>query len=403
MIATIALFIVILGILVFVHEMGHFLMARKTGMGIEEFGFGFPPRIFGIQRINNKDEKAPGIKKFNEKWRLIKGGGIPKEIPESKGNTIYSLNWIPIGGFVKIKGEQGDKSEEKDSFSSKKIWQRALVLFAGVAMNFITAFVIIAIGFCIGLPSIIDSELSSKANIKDQRIQIVEVEKETPAEKADLKMGDIIISTDNQKILTTDDFKNYSKSHLNKEITINVLRGNEELQKKIIPKDLYDKNEGVVGVWLAETGIVSYPLYYSIWMGAKTTVSITWQILVAIYDILRNLVTSQPVGADIAGPVGIAVLTGQVAKMGFIYILQFVALLSINLAIINLVPFPALDGSRILFLAIEKIRGKPLNQKVEAAIHNVGFMVLIGLILLVTFQDVSRFSDSIKGFLSNVF
>lgn len=403
MITTIVLFIIILGILVFVHEMGHFIVAKKAGMGIEEFGIGFPPRIFGVQRINNKDKKEEDIKKFNEKWRLIKGGGIPKEISGSKGNTIYSLNWIPIGGFVKIKGEQGDKLEEKDSFSSKKIWKRALVLFAGVGMNFIMAFVIIAIGFSIGLPSVIDDELPSIANIKDQRIQIVDVEKETPAEKADLKMGDIIVTVDSQKLLTTDDFKNYTKSHLDKEITIIVLRGNEELEKVVVPKDLYDKNEGVVGVWLAKTGIVSYPWYYSIWMGAKTTVFITWQILVAIYDIFKNLVTSQPVGADIAGPVGIAVLTGQVAKMGFIYILQFVALLSINLAIINLVPFPALDGSRLLFLAIEKIRRKPLNQKIEAAIHNIGFLVLIGLILLVTFKDVSRFSDSIKGFLSNVF
>jgi len=401
MFITIVLLIVILGLLIFVHELGHFLTARWNGIGVEEFGFGYPPRIFGIQRIT--DEQTPGSEPSNKKWRIIKGAGKPEETPASKGKVIYSLNWIPIGGFVKIKGEQGDKRAEKDSFSSKKIWRRVIVLFAGVGMNFITAFIIIAIGFTIGLPSIVDENTSSQTNVSNQRLQVVEVEEESPAAIAGLKMGDFVASVDGNKFITTDNFKDYIKPKLNQDVNINILRGNEELEKTIIPADLYDNNEGVVGVWLAETAIVSYPWYHAIWLGAKTTISITWQILVAIYDIIKNLIISQPVSGDIAGPVGIAVLTGQMAKMGFIYILQFTALLSINLAIINLIPFPALDGSRILFLIIEKIRGKPLNQRIEATIHNIGFLALIGIVLLVTFRDISKFSDSIKGFLSNIF
>lgn len=401
MVITIVLLIVILGLLIFVHELGHFLTARWNGIDVEEFGFGYPPRIFGIQRITNDQESSSGPS--TKKWRIIKGTGKSEEIPASKGKVIYSLNWIPIGGFVKIKGEQGDKRDQKGSFSSKKIWQRITVLFAGVGMNFITAFIIITIGFTIGLPSIVNEDIPSQASVSNQRLQVVEVEEESPAAIAGLKMGDFITSIDGNKFITTDNFKNYVKPKLNQDINIIILRGNEEFEKNMTPADLYDNNEGMVGVWLAETAIVSYPWYQAIWLGAKTTVSITWQILAAIYDIIKNLITSQPVSGDIAGPVGIAVLTGQMARMGFIYILQFTALLSINLAIINLIPFPALDGSRILFLIIEKIRGKPINQKVEAGIHNIGFLALMGIVLLVTFRDISKFSDSIKGFLSNIF
>ena len=171
---------------------------------------------------------------------------------------------------------------------------------------------------------------------------------------------------------------------------LNIERGQEIFEKIITPRDYEETGEAKIGAWLAETGIVSYPWYVAIWMGAKTTISITWQIIAAFYDILKNLVITQQVSADIAGPVGIAVMTGQVAKLGFIYILQFMAILSINLVIINFIPFPALDGGRVLLLIIEKIRGKPLNQRIEAAIHNIGFLMLLLLLLVVTFRDVFR-------------
>lgn len=395
MLTTIILFIVILGIIVFVHELGHFYAARKMGMGVEEFGFGFPPRIIGVQK---KDSSKKGI----SNWKIIKGSKGNDGL--TKSNTVYSLNWIPIGGFVKIKGEQGDKKGENDSFSNKKIWQRAIVLSAGVFMNFVLAVVIISIGFMLGLPSILDSELPANADIKDKKIQILEVKEGSPAENNNLKMGDFILSYDGETISSIDDFQRLTREKLNKEISLIVIRGNEEIEIKVVPEDLEGEGEGAIGVWLVESGLVSYPWHFSIWMGAKTTVLVTWEIIKAIFDMLKGLITSQEsrIG-EVAGPVGIAALTGQVAQLGYIYVLQFIALLSINLGILNFIPFPALDGGRVLFLIIEKIKGSPINQKIENIIHTTGFFILISLVLVVTIKDISRFSESIKNFLSNIF
>jgi len=400
MFVTILSFIIILGVIIFVHELGHFLMARRFGIKVDEFGFGFPPRLFGIQKLIPINKDGP---KLQKKWRLIKGKKDCKDIEGYLSDTIYSLNWIPIGGFVKIKGEQGDNKKEKDSFAGKKIWKRAMVLSAGVFMNLVLAAVIISIGFTIGLPSIVDENLSSNTKIKEQKIQVYEVQENTPAQDIELEMGDFITALDGNKITTVEEFKNYTQTRLDQEITITYIHGDEEITTSFIPEDIDDDDTGKIGAWLVDIGIVSYPWYQAIWKGISTTVSVTWEILKAFYELIKGLIISKPIGADIAGPIGIAVLTGQMVKMGFVYILQFAALLSINLAIINFIPFPALDGGRILFLIIEKLRRKPMKQQVEATVHNVGFMILIGLIIFITFKDVSRFSDSIKGFFGNIF
>jgi len=395
MLTTIIIFVVVLGLIVFVHELGHFFSARKLGIGVEEFGFGFPPRIAGIQKKKSSKEK--------NKWRIIWGGKTPPFTPETENQVIYSINWIPIGGFVKIKGEQGDKKDEADSFSSKPIWKRAIVLSAGVAMNFIFAFVLISIGFMIGTPNVLDENLPNSAQVSEEKVQVIQVQENSPAAEAGLEVGDIIISASGQKINTTDDFTNIAKPSLNNEISVVVSRTGEESEYLLTPADLNENGEGTVGVWLVETGLVKYPWYLAIWQGITTTLSIIWQIIIAFFEIIKNLIVSQSAGVDVAGPVGIAVLTGQVAKLGFIYLLNFTAIISINLGIINFIPFPALDGGRVLFLIIEKIRGRAMKEKVEAALNNIGFLVLIGLVLVVTFVDVSRFSDSIKGFFGNIF
>ncbi|XOU94887.1 MAG: RIP metalloprotease RseP [Candidatus Kerfeldbacteria bacterium] len=392
MFLTVIIFIVVLGLIVFVHELGHFYSAKKLGIGVEEFGFGFPPRLFGIQKING-----------TKKWKFIKGSKTPEITAETKGNVIYSLNWIPIGGFVKIKGEQGDQKDEDDSFSSKKIWKRVVVLSAGVAMNFIFAFIIISIGFGIGIPNAVDQDVPESAIVFEQKIQVVEVESESPAEEAGIKLGDIIVSSKEVFFVTTQDFQDFAGPNLNNEIILTIDRAGEEIVVNVIPEDLNDNGKGAVGIWLADIGLIKYPWYMAIWMGAKTTVQITWQILVAFFELIKNLIITQEAGMELAGPVGIAVLTGQVAKLGFIYLLQFAAILSINLGIINFIPFPALDGGRVLFLLIEKIRKKPMNEKIEAMMHNFGFLLLILLVLFVTFKDISKYGDSIKGFFTNIF
>ena len=265
-------------------------------------------------------------------------------------------------------------------------------------MNVVVAFLLISLGFMIGLPSALSDSLPGPAQVKNQAIQIAEVQSDSPAATAGLKMGDFIISVDGHKFLTVTEFQAYTKPLLNKEVTLVIKRTNEEIAKTVVPANLNNDGQGLIGTWLVETGMVSYPWYYSLWMGAKTTILVTWQIIVAVFSLLKNLIVAQQVPADIAGPIGIAALTGQMAKMGFIYILQFTALFSINLAILNFLPFPALDGGRVMFLVIEKIRGRPLNQRIENLVNNVGFLVLMGLVILVTFRDVWRLSaHGLKG------
>lgn len=355
---SIFVFIVILALLVFVHELGHFATAKRFRMKVEEFGFGFPPRA----------------KKLFE-----------------KNGTLYTLNWLPLGGFVKIKGESGDYRNEQDSFASKKIWQRLIVLVAGVTMNIVLAWVLFTIGYTVGLPQVVDN--ANAKYVRDQKIQIISVEPNSPAQEVNLNVGDIILTIDEKKFDDISLIQNYINEKAEQTVFLNIKRGNDIIEQEIIPQKINDSDRAIMGVALIKTGIISYPWYQSLWEGFKTTIFTTWQIILAFGNMLKNLFISGSLGADIAGPVGIAVLTGQIVNLGFIYILQFAALLSINLAIINILPIPALDGGRVLFLALEKILRRPINQKIEAIIHNIGFMLLMLLVLIVTFRDIGRFTS----------
>lgn len=362
MFLTIIVFVLILGLLVFVHELGHFVAARKNGVKVEEFGFGFPPRIFGIK----------------------------------KGETIYSINWIPLGGFVKIKGEDGENKEDEDSFSHKKIWRRAVILAAGVFMNFVLAAVLLSIGFMVGLPQVINGE-NGYAKVRDARVQVVQILEGTPAAEADVLVGDTILEIDGRKVEDVEEMQNYLAGKIDAPVKFLLERDSQKIDKEMSPTFLIETGRGGIGVGLLKTGIVSYPWYLSLWKGAESAVLFTGEVAVAFYELIKNLIVTQKVSVDLSGPVGIAVLTGQVARMGIIYLLQFTALLSINLAVINFLPFPALDGGRLLFLLIEKIRRKPISQKIENLVHNIGFGLLMLLVLLVTYRDVIKFSDKFVG------
>jgi regulator of sigma E protease len=356
MIITLLTIIIVLSIVILVHEIGHFFSARKLGVAVEELGFGLPPRIFGIK----------------------------------KGRTIYSINWIPFGGFVKLKGEDGGKKEETDSFSSKKVWQRATIMSSGVFMNYFLTFILLSTGFFVGIPSIIENS-DNNQHIKEQKIQVVEVQENSPAYQAGIKVGDTIISADSQRFTKVEELQKYNSDKLDTPVMYEIKRLNETFTLEISPKIINDNNEAKLGVGLVETGLVSYPWYLSVWMGLKTTIFLTWEIIKAFFDIIKNLIISQKVPADIAGPIGIAVITGQMVKLGFIYILQFTAFLSTTLAVINFAPIPALDGGRILFIIIEKIRGRAVNQRVESIIHTAGFYFLLLLIFFVSIRDFKRF------------
>lgn len=370
-------FIIILGLLVFVHELGHFVVARRSGVAVEEFGFGLPPRIFGIF-------KDPQTKKLKLTGRKN----------DAKPNTIYSINWIPLGGFVKIKGEQGEFSKDSDSFANKPIWKKIKILSAGVTMNVLLAIFLLSIGYMMGLPREIDDSISLPwAKISHETIYITDVVKNFPADKSGIKAGDAIVSLDGKNFLKVADLQEYINQKNNTPIEISIKRKDEQLNLKLMPKEDEKSKKIIMGVMLAKMGFISYPWHIAIWEGIKTTLYLTKEIIVAFYLLFINLITTQKISVSLSGPVGIAIITGEVAKMGFIYILQFTSLLSLNLAIINFLPLPALDGGRVMFLLIEKIRGKAINAKVESLIHNIGLYLLFLLVLMITYSDVIRFSD----------
>ena len=386
MFLTIISFLAVLSILVFAHELGHFWVARKCGVKAEEFGLGFPPRFFGVYK--DKD----GKKKY------IFGGKKVEEIP----GTIYSLNYIPIGGFVKIKGENGDEEKARDSFINHPIWQRILILSAGVTMNIVLAAVLFSFGFMFGLPQTVDG-LDKNAKISDVQVQILQVLPESPADRAGLRVSDVVFSVNGENIINEEQLQEITNNNTGNEVNYTIKRGKENIDFKIIPEIIEETEKGGIGISIASVGLAKYPWYLAIWEGIKTTIFLTWAILVAFYGMIKGLIMGQGAGAELAGPIGIASLTGQFARMGIGYLLQFAALLSINLAILNFFPFPALDGGRVLFLIIEKIKGSPVKREVEAVIHNTGFIILMVLVLVVTFLDVAKFGDSFRALWDKIF
>ncbi|PIS05507.1 MAG: RIP metalloprotease RseP [Candidatus Buchananbacteria bacterium CG10_big_fil_rev_8_21_14_0_10_42_9] len=379
MLVTIIIFIAILAVLVLVHEWGHFITARRAGIKVEEFGFGFPPRAIGIYKAKDGRWKAVGRK------------------VAQADSTIYSFNWLPLGGFVRIKGEQGESESDPDSFASRSVGRRIWIISAGVLMNLVLTVFLISLGFLIGLPQVIDKSIPPSANIKDERIQIIEVVEGLPASRQGIVLGDTIASVDGLTISTLDEIQDYLDSKIGQEVVVTIRRGDETITQSITPEILEETGRGGIGVGLVNVALVSYPVHLALWNGIVTTINLFWLIIVAFYELFVSLVSGHGVTVDISGPVGIAVITGQVARLGFLYVLQFAALLSLNLAIINFLPFPALDGGRVFFLILGKLKGKPIDIKTETIAHNIGFFILMLLVLLVTVRDISKFGDKFSS------
>jgi regulator of sigma E protease len=357
---SIILFIIVLAVLILSHEFGHFIVAKKSGMRVDEFGFGFPPRLF----------------KFK------------------KGDTTYSFNLIPIGGFVKIYGEDGEDgcgasegratSEDPRSFSSKSHGIRAAVIGAGVFFNLLLAWFLLSLGFLTGLPTSIASA-PANTEIKDIKIIIVAISPNSPAAQAGLKPGDEIIGF--AKIEDAQKFINENKG---KEIELKYKRGGEISSAKLIPRINPPEGQGAIGIAMDEAGIVKLPFYKAIWQGLKMTYHLTIAIAVAIFSFIVAAVKGLAGFESVMGPVGIVAATGVVAKLGFAYFLSFIALLSINLAVINIIPFPALDGGRLFFLLIEKIKGSAINPRFSSIVHTVGLAILLILMIAITYKDILK-------------
>lgn len=356
---TILIFLIVLSILIFSHEFGHFYAAKKAGIKVEEFGFGFPPRIFGIK----------------------------------KGETTYSINLIPFGGFVKLYGEDGEYKEDPKSFSSKSLAKRAKVIVAGVLMNLILAIFLLILGNFLGLRiGLLDQQVK---DAKDIKIQVAQVNKNSPAQIAGLRVLDQIkkLRFENEFVEPEEisQIQQFTKKYAGKEIEVTVLRNNKEIKINLVPRINPPQGEGQLGISLVKTGIVFYPWYEAIWRGVYDTVLLAANIAFAFAIFFKNLFINNRLIADVSGPIGIAVLSGQAAGLGFSYLIQFVALLSINLAILNIIPFPALDGGRLLFIGIEKLKGSPVPKRIEGLVNSLGFAFLIALVILITIKDLTRY------------
>lgn len=383
---TIVAFVLVLGVLVLVHELGHFFVARRNGVKVEEFGLGLPPRALGVY----KDE--------NGKWRRV--GLKTHDAPK----TIWSLNWIPLGGFVKIKGEEGQGPIDPDSFAQKSIPVRIFIISAGVLMNIILAAVLLSVVLAIGSPQVIDGKkLPASAKVSNEQIRVVEVLPDSPAGRAKLETGDTVKTIDGQAFVEIQSVQEYIDTKVGEEVTFGLERKGQVVDAKITPEILKETERGGIGVALVKTAYVSFPWYISWRYGIIETLNMVGAIIVGFFMIIKSLVTSGQLMGEVYGPVGIASLVGDAVQLGILYVLQFTATLSVIIAVVNFLPFPALDGGRVVFLLIEAIRRKPVNPKIEAAMHNAGFALLMLLVLVVTFHDVSRITGGFGNIVQGLF
>ncbi len=367
MLITAFVFIIILSILVFIHELGHFFVALWIGVAVEEFGFGLPPRIFG------------------------------KKI----GNTIYSLNWLPIGGFVKLAGEdEEDQQTEKGPSTSLRtskgqkvdhyFWarskkERTAILCAGVLMNFILA---------VGITAFL---LHDGVKEPSGRVHVENVDPGSPAQLAGLIPQDIIVSarvsmsTDIPLMITvTRELIYFSNVNAGQRITLEILRNGQQSEVAIIPRKDPPAGQGPMGVVITDLELHTYSWFQAPVKALEVNFSRAREMLSSLGMLVFRLVTLKPFSADVAGPIGIAQVTGEAVKFGFRAVLEFVSILSLNLAVLNILPFPALDGGRLLFVFLEKLIGKRVKPAFERSIHQVGMIILFVLILLVSINDIMR-------------
>lgn len=344
MLITIVAFLAILAVLIIAHEFGHFITARAFGVKVEEFGLGFPPRLLHIKR----------------------------------GETIYSLNATPLGGFVRLAGEQ-DPSVPR-SLASRRVGPRILILSAGSLMNILLPLLFFSIAFMIPSDTVIG------------QVVIREVAVGSPAATAGIEAGDNILDVNGKPIRNSADLQRNIQLNLGKEITILLRRDSVTKQVDVTPRWQPPQGQGAIGIRIEmlNPGVIkeSHPPWEAVPLAVREGID--------TLVLFKNGIESMVIGAapvEVAGPVGIAQITGEVAKAGISPLLEFAAFLSINLAIINIFPLPALDGGRVAFALLEWVRrGKRISPKTEGLVHLIGFMVLIALVLVVTYQDIVRIS-----------
>ena len=347
---TIIAFVVVLSILVLIHEMGHYLAARRADIKVEEFGFGYPPKLLTLGR---------------------------------RGDTDFTLNAIPFGGFVRMAGE--DDPEVSRSLAGKSKRTRLMVLGAGAAMNLLLAFVLFFMAYLVGVP----------VAVEFQRVAVISTVPQSPAEVAGLQGGDLILTVDEITIQSPQGLTDYIHQHLGKEIILGIQRGSQSLSIPLVPRQEWPEDQGPIGVviqpYASKMEIRTYPWWEALWLGFRETLSTMAFTLIIPVLVLRGLIPAAAVRP--VGPIGVAQMAGEAAQQviatGWWFpLLQLTAIVSAGLCLANLLPIPGLDGGRILFIIVEAIRGRRIAPEKEGMIHLIGMGLLIVLMLAVTYQDL---------------
>ncbi len=364
---SVLIFFIVLFALILVHEWGHFIAAKKTGMRVDEFGIGFPPKLFSSTR----------------------------------GETEYSFNALPIGGFVRIYGENaadaaadgalgGDISR---SFTSKPAWAQAVVLVAGVTMNILFAWLLFTIALSVGAPTAVDEATAGPG----AQLMVQSVLPDGPAAAAGIPHGAIItelsIAGEAVATLTPQTFRTVTEQHANVPLKVTYTTGTETRVVEVTPQTgiaADDSDRAVVGVQLALVETIREPIHRAIYHGGIQTVSMLRAITVGIATLIVDSVKGTADFSAVTGPVGIVGMVGDAAAFGIVPLLLFTAMISLNLAVINLLPFPALDGGRLVFVAIESVIRRPINPVWVARVNTLGFVLLMALMVAVTYKDVVR-------------
>ncbi len=367
-------FIVTILILVIIHELGHYFAAKKFNIKVLEFGFGLPPKVWG------------------------------KKI----GETIWSLNWLPFGGFVRLLGEdESDKDvlDDKRSFAAQTVSKRITVVVAGVAMNLLLAWVLFYIiiwaqNFSIQLPLLTDHKFVGVEQTNQNLVLVGSIAKDSPAQKAGLKDGDRVYEINGIKIKNAEELINITKQNAGKEVTLAVadFQGKDEKSVKLIPRENPPPGQGAIGVSLQSADIAQLN-FEKPWQKALAGPIHSYNLTTYSWEILSKTISYSfekkdlsPVSQTVAGPIGITNIVREIlsVKNPILPYLDFIAALSLNLAIVNVLPFPGLDGGRLLFLVIEAVTRKKTHAVIEKYVHTVGLFILLGLIILVTISDIKK-------------
>ncbi len=377
---TVIIFVALLTFLILVHELGHFWSARRAGIRVEEFGLGLPPRLIGVQRDagTGKLQLVPGF------WSKRKPGPT----------TVYSFNLLPIGGFIRIFGEDGTDSRDPRSFANQTWSVRSRTILAGVAMNLVLAIVLATIGFSVGLPAAVD-EVKPGETLTDIRVRIVGIASDAPAKRAGLKVGDAIVRIEHgaERLDVSDisEVQAFAKRFAGSPVTVIVERGATREVLSLVPRVNPPPGEGAVGIAMLTTGLRKLPFFAAVREGIGTTFGLAWFFLQALGDVIMRFFIAGEAPTGLAGPIGIQRIVSDASALGWRYVLNLAILLSINLAVLNFLPFPALDGGRFLFLLVEKLKGSPVSRRIEQFAHSVGMALLLLAIIAISVQDIRRF------------